>query len=542
MKSAPTHPGCLLVLLLATVALTGCGGESRNTDQAPPPVLDRALGPEPESLDPHLTRTIQAHHVQRDLFEGLTGFSPDGELVAAAASGWDISADGRVYRFRLRPTARWSNGEPVTAADFVFSFRRLVDPGTAAFYAETLIAVENAPDIIAGDKAPASLGVSSPEPHVLEIRLERPVPYFLSQLGLPSAYPVHAASLETHGDAFARADNLVSNGAYRVTDWQLGAHIDLERNPYYWNNDDTAIDRVRHHVTVQPAAELYRYRAGELDITSTIPAEAYPSLVEERPAELRIAPQLGTYFYGLNLTRPPFAGNLPLRRALSMAIDRDVLTGKVTARGELAAYSWVPPGTANYEPQRFPWADLPADERRARARTLYREAGYGPDNPLEVELRYNTSESHERIAVAVQSMWRDVLGFEATLVNEEFRVLVANVRAMNVTEVFRLSWIGDYNDAHAFLTVFESDNPSNLYGYRNDDYDALMKRASVETDTVARGRLLEEAERLLLSEHPVLPLYFHVSKHLVSPYVGGWQDNVLDFHYSQHLFLRDNNP
>lgn len=522
----------LVVVLALAAGLHACGNEPSSLAS----VLNRTGGPEPESLDPHLARTAQAHSVQRDLFEGLTGYSPSGELVAAAAESFEVSDDGLTYTFRLRPEARWSNGDPLTAGDFVTSFRRLVDPGTAAFYAESLIAIENAPDILKGKAEPETLGVRDVDGEFV-IELEYPVPYFLSLLALPSAYPVHAGSLAEHGETFSRAGKLVSNGAYRLDEWQLGAVIELSRNEHYWNNAGTAIDRVRHHVVVEPSAELYRYRAGELDITSTVPSEAYAKLAKERPDELHVTPFLGTYYYGLNLTRAPFADNPALRQALSMAIDRDVLTKKVTGRGEAPAWSWVPPGVHDYEPRQLPYADLPREEREAAAKRLYREAGYGPGKPADIEVRYNTSETHERIALAIQSMWRDVLGFEATLINEEFRVLVANMRAMEVTEVFRSSWLGDYNDAYAFLHIFESDNPSNMVGYASEEFDSLLERASRQGDPQRRRLYLEEAERVLLTDHAVIPLYYHVSKHLVSARVGGWQDNVLDFHYSQHLSL-----
>ncbi|MDZ7769566.1 MAG: peptide ABC transporter substrate-binding protein [Woeseiaceae bacterium] len=523
----------VLALSVAGLLLAGCGGgeDTGNT-------LHRAVGPEPESLDPHHSRTAQAQSVQRDLFEGLVAFSPSGDLVPGVAERWQLSDDGRRYTFELRRDARWSNGDAVTASDFVSSFRRLVDPATASFYAESLIDITNAQAIVNGTMPPDTLTVSAPGPHRLEIELERPVPYFLSLLAKPSAFPVHPPSVALHGDSFARAGRLVSNGAYKLDDWQLGAVIDISRNEHYWNNAETAIDHVRHHVTVEPAAELFRYRAGELHITSTVPVEAYEQVARERPDELRVAPQLGTYFYGLNLSREPFRDNPALRRALTMAIDRDVLAEKVIGRGELPAYSWVPPGTLDYEPPRMAFADLPADERIAEARRHYREAGYSDDNPVSVELRYNTSDTHQRIALAVQSMWRDALGFEATLINEEFQVLVANMRAMEITEAFRLSWLGDYNDAYSFLSVFESDNPSNMYGYSSDRYDALLAEAAMQLDPDRRRDYLQQAEQLLLDDNPVIPLYFHVSKHLVSPRVAGWRDNVLDFHYSQHLSLR----
>jgi len=223
-----------------------------------------------------------------------------------------------------------------------------------------------------------------------------------------------------------------------------------------------------------------------------------------------------------------------------MAVDRDVLVASVTGRGEAPAYSWVPPGVDNYEPRRFNYAEENQDERNTHARRLLQEAGYGPNNPLKFELRYNTSDTQQKIAVAVQSMWRNVLGAEATLVNEEFQVLLANMRAAEITQVFRSSWIGDYNDAHTFLSIMQSGNASNMPGYASDEFDALMERAAEQVEPKSRRLYMEEAERVLLADHPVIPLYFYVSKHLVSPDIVGWGDNVLDYHYSQHLSLARN--
>jgi oligopeptide transport system substrate-binding protein len=352
----------------------------------------------------------------------------------------------------------------------------------------------------------------------------------------PSTFPVYAPAAVEHGEAFARPGRFVTNGAYRLVDWQLGATIDLQRNEHYWNDSATAIDRVRYHVIPEPTVELNRYRAGELHVTSNVPSQAFERLREESPDELRVAQKLSVYYYGLNLTRPPFKDNPALRQALSMAIDREVLS-EIVGRGEAPAYSWVPPGVDNYEPRRFAYADMTAGERRAAARRAYATAGYGEHNPLQVEIRYNTSDANQRIALAVQSMWRDSLGVQTTLINEEFQVLLSNVQAMAVTEVFRLSWSGDYNDAHAFLQVLQSNASSNLAGYRSEEFDRLMQQAAVQTDAGRRRLYLEEAERVMLADHPVIPIYFFVSKHLVSPEVGGWGDNVLDYHYSQHLSL-----
>jgi len=500
-------------------------------------VLHRGLSTDPESVDPQKIRSVQAGEVLRDIGEGLLSYSATGALGAGSADEWTISDDGLSYTFHIRDSARWSNGDPVTAQHFLFSLRRLIDPGTAAFYAQMLDNISAAQEIIAGAAAVENLGVEAVDDKTLVITLVRPTPYLLSLLTYPSTFPVHPGSIAEHGDEFTRAGNLLSNGAYKLDARVPGSVLELSRNEYYWNNAATAIDEVRYHIIVQEMTELNRYRAGEIQITGSVPPDSFKQVREEYPDELRIAPYLGVYYYGFNLTKPPFKDNPQLREALSMAVDRDVLVANITGRGEAPAYSWVPPGVDNYEQRRFEYAEQSQDERNARARRLLHEAGYGPENPLQIELRYNTSDTQQRIALAVQSMWRDVLGVETTLVNEEFQVLLANMRGREVTQVFRSSWIGDYNDAHTFLGIMESGKPSNLPGYQSNEFDTLMQHAAQQVDPDRRRLYLEEAERVLLADHPVIPLYFYVSKHLVSRDVIGWGDNVLDYHYSQHLKL-----
>ena len=526
----------LILLVVAGVATWWFYGAEQEP-VAEGTVLHRGLNADPESLDPHRARSIQAGNVLRDIGEGLLGYSPTGELLPGAAESWSVSDDGLTYTFQLREAARWSNGDPVTADQFVYSMRRLADPATAAFYAQHLGGIVNTSAIVTGEKGVEELGVEAVDANTLVIRLEQPVPYFLSLLTHPSTFPVHPPTVEQHGDAFARPGNLVTNGAYALQEWEPGSVISLVRNEHYWDDASTAIDAVRFHVLTQQMTELNRYRAGELHITSSVPPDSFDQVREERAAELHVAPRLGVYYYGFNLTRPPFEDNQQIREALSMAVDREALVEKVTGRGELPAYSWVPPGVANYEPRRLSFADLTQDERNALARRLLREAGFDADNPLQVELRYNTSDTHQRIALAIQSMWREALGVETTLINEEFQVLLANIRARELTQIFRSSWIGDYNDAHTFLSVMQGDSPSNMPGYANEEYDSLMQRAAGQVDPKARRLFLEEAERVLLEDHAVIPLYFYVTQHLVSPDVVGWEDNVLDYHYSRHLSL-----
>ena len=537
MNTTRLLPVSLVVLVGAAVMLAACSNGGTDREAAPTgiPALNRGLSTEPESLDPQKSRSVQAADVLRDIGEGLVTYTAAGELVPGAAESWEISADGLTYTFRIRADARWSNGDPVTAADFVFGLRRLVDPATAAFYAAEIGNVVNAGAIVAGEMKPAELGVAARDESTLVVSLLRPTPYLLSLLTHPSTFPVHRGSVEQHGAQFARAGNLVSNGAYTLADWEPGAIIELHRNPYYWNDAETSIDVVRHHVVTQELAEFNRYRAGELHVTSTVPPENFEQIRAEYADQLHIAPTLGVYYYGFNMTRAPFADNPELRQALSMAIDREVLVEAITGRGEAPAYSWVPPGIHNYEPVQLPYAGLSQQERNAIAKSLYRKAGYSEDNPLRFELRYNTSDTQQRIALAVQAMWRKVLGAEASTVNVEFQVLLDQMRNREVTEVFRSSWFGDYNDANTFLAIMQSDSAANMPGYSNPEFDALLQSAGGQLDPDRRRLYLEEAERVLLADHAVIPLYFYVGKHLVKPEIEGWQDNILNYHYSQHL-------
>jgi len=372
-------PGLLLCLSLAACGDRGARDES---DQ----VLHRGNGEEPESLDVHKSTSTEAGHVQRDIGEGLVGYTPDGEIRPAAAAAWTLSDDGTVYTFSLRPEGRWSNGDPVTAQDFVFSYRRLVDPATAALYTDSVNAVVNAAAILSGDALPDTLGVEATGDHELQITLTQPVPYFVDLLAHPSMFPVHPPSVEALGDRFARPGNLVSNGAYRLAAWAVGSYIELERNEHYWDNANTSIDRVRHYVTPQPDGELNRYRAGELDITRAIPPELFKQMLKERPDEVRVSPALGVYYFGFNMENERFSDNPKLRQALSMAVDREAIVSLLD-RGETPAYRWVPNGTKNYDPQGYSWGDLPADERKRRGLQLYEEGGFGKENAHEVSIR-----------------------------------------------------------------------------------------------------------------------------------------------------------
>lgn len=535
--------GCLIWLWIAALLLAGCGAGTDTADslQAPvaidPMTLRRGNGPEPDTLDPQRARTDSALNILRDLFEGLTAVGADGEPTAAAAEFWTISEDGLEYVFRLRPGLSWSNGDGLTAADFVAGMQRLVDPGTASQYAQIFGPVLNADAIIRGNLPSGELGVSAADERTVVIRLAHPAPYVLGLLAHPSTFPVHRASLEKFGAEYARPGRLVSNGAFVLTDWVVGSHVAARRNEQYWDNAQTRLERVHYLHQADAATEFRQYRAGQLDISYVVPPQQFRWIKENLADELHVSPQLSVYYYGFNLARPPFAGNPGLRRALSLAIDRERLTRSVTGLGEAPAYGWVPPGVANYTSQSFDYSDWSYDERVREARELYRAAGYSDGEPLQVEIRYNSGEVHNRLAVAIAAMWKESLGVESSLYAEEFRALLQSIQAGTETQVFRSSWIGDFNDAYTFAQLLQSNFGINLTGYSNARYDELLAEATRQADTARRRALLEEAERLMLAEHPLLPLYFYVNKHLVKPYVRGWSSNVMNVFYSKDLAL-----
>ncbi|MGH8432529.1 MAG: peptide ABC transporter substrate-binding protein, partial [Solimonas sp.] len=410
-------------------------------------------GAEPQTLDPHKSETVDGSRIVRDLCEGLTSVSPTGAVVPGAALRWEVSPDTLEYRFYLRPTARWSNGDPVTAEDFVAGLRRAVDPRTGSSYSQMLSPLVNANEVIAGKLPPEALGVEAVDPLTLRIRLQGPTPFLLGLLSHTTAFPVHRPSLRQYGDQFARPGHMVCNGAYRLDEWVVQSHVRLSRNPHYWDAARTRIETVVYHATEDVNSELKSYRAGELDIGTGFPVVQTPWVRKHLGDQLRIATYLGVSYFGYNVSRSPFKDNLKLRQALALAIDRDILVYKLGYGLSRPAYGWVPPGTADYAPQTPDWAGWTQARRVAEARRLYAEAGYSRDKPAQVEIRYNTSEDNKRVAVVIAAMWKQWLGVESTLANEEWKVFLNTRKLKKKTQVFRSGWIGDYNDATTFLDI-----------------------------------------------------------------------------------------
>ncbi|TLZ60917.1 MAG: peptide ABC transporter substrate-binding protein [Gammaproteobacteria bacterium] len=499
-------------------------------------ILVRGGGPDPDSLDPQKARGFEAQSVLRDLCEGLTTLDKHAAVAPGVASTWGASPDGKTYVFKLRREARWSNGQPLVAADFVAALERLVDPATGSGYAEYIDAIVNAADITAGRKPPQSLGVTAPDDSTVAIQLATAAPYLPTLLSHPATCPVHRPTLAQHPEGFARPGVMVSNGAFVLKEWVQGSYILAARNHYYWNDAATHLDAVKYLLIPDENAELARYRGGELEITFVVPRGQFDWIKAHLAAELHVFPQLATNYYGFNLRRPPFRDNLKLRRALSLVVDRDKLAQLVLRVGELPAWGWVPPGVDHYTSQSFDYRSAPLAERLREAQRLYAEAGFSREHPVRFELRYNSGEVHTKLAVAVASMWKEALGADVRLTQVEFKSLLQDIDRGDV-EMFRSSWTGDYNDAYTFAQYLKSDFGVNLPHYSSAEYDALVTRAAAETDAGRREALLEEAERVALREHPLIPLYFYVNKHLVKPEVLGWYDNVMNVVYSRDLAL-----
>lgn len=553
----------IVLALLLSVALLACGHDSSpdaTSRPAPflaepiafeadgtgrPPehvlaveqVVHRGNAEEPQTLDPHLAQGVPASTILRDLFEGLTTTEPDGHIVPGSAAHWDISRDGLVYTFYLDPGSRWSNGEALTAHDFVWSWKRVVNPETGASYARMLAPVKNAEAILAGEMDVEALGVEALSETSFQVTLESPTPYFLGLLTHPTTYPVHRPSLEAHGGGHVRPGYLVSNGAYSLSDWKVRAYIELIRNPHYRQAQEVIVERVLFYPFEDEVTEFNRFRAGDLQWTYQVPSSQFGWLEENMPAALQVAPWFGTYFFGFNLQQPPFQENLALRQALNFAVDREILTSRVTRFGEIPTFNLIPPGLPDYTPYVPEQAEWTQGEREAESRRLYARAGYSEDNPLTVELRYNSSENHRRIAIAMAAMWKQVLGVQTRLINEEFRVFLQNRAMGRVTEVYRAGWIGDYQDAFTFLELFHSEHARNDTGYRNPSYDRLLEQIAAERIPALRRNLMVEAERMLLADQVVLPTFIYVSKRLVDPRLKGWQENVMDHHLTRHMYL-----
>ena len=488
------------------------------------------------SLDPQIVEDVTGSEVARDLFEGLMSQDEDGNLVPGVATGYDVSDDKLTYTFHLRPEAKWSNGDPVTAGDFVFGWRRAADPATASPYQwyMGLMSIANGEAVIAGDMPPEELGVKAIDDHTFEVTLSAPLPYFAQMTTHATTFPAPQKVIEEFGKDWTKPENIVSNGAYILTEHLPNERLTRERNPMYWDNEHTIIDKVVALVINDENVALTRYMAGELDRTE-VPAGQFPRLSEEYPEEAISFPRLCNYYYTFNLSDsgPEAFKDVNVRKALALAVDRKIIVENIMAGGQPEAYTFTPAAVAGFEPPATEMTGMSQADRDAMALELLAEAGYGPDNPLTFEMIYNTSEAHEKVAVALSQMWKQKLGVEATLANMEWKVFLEERGNQNF-ELARGAWCGDYNEASTFLDLLDSASGYNDGKYANETYDGLLQDAKTADDTTP---LYTEAEQILAAEMPVIPIYHYAGVYMMDSDVGNWPvNNVEQNWYSKNLY------
>jgi oligopeptide transport system substrate-binding protein len=492
-------------------------------------IFNRSSAGDPETLDPQKTQTVTEADLLRDLFEGLVIHNAKGEVVSGAAESWTISGDGKTYTFKLRTNAKWSNGDPVVANDFVYSFRRIMNPATGAKYANILYPILNAEKINKSKEAPKleDLGVAAPDAQTVVITLERPTAYFLELLTHSTGIPVHPASVEKHGKDFVKVENWVSNGAFRLTENTPNAQIVMRKNPNFHAAASVKIDEVRVFPRADASAAARQFQAGELQFTHDIPADQIKFLREKFGAQVVVAPYLGTYYFAINTSKKPF-DDRRVRMALSMALDREFIAEQVWAGTMLPAYGFVPPGINNYVNKPFDLdfkAASPID-REDRAKKLLAEAGFGPGKPLKIELRYNMTDNNKATVVAAADQWKQI-GIETTFISTDGKTHFAHLREGGDYDVARVGWIGDYSDAQNFLFLGLSDNTGLNYAkYKNPAFDELVRKAENTVDLKQRAEILFEAEKVWMADQPVIPLLFYSTKNLVSSRVKGFTPNL----------------
>jgi len=501
--------------------------------------LVRGNGTEVASLDPHKTEGVPESHIIRDLLEGLVNQDADGNTIPGVATSWETK-DNKTFTFHLRKDAKWSNGDPVTAEDFVYSFKRAVDPATASPYSWYLEMTNmvNAQEIIAGKKDKSTLGVKAIDDHTLEVKLTTAVPYFVMMMGHTTVKPVHQATVEKFGDQWTKPENFVGNGAFTINKWVVNERIELVPNKNYWDNSHTVLTKVTFLPIESQVADMNRFLSGEIDMTYELPNEHYKRLLKEHPESVSTPGNLCSYYYGFNNAKPPF-NDVRVRLALSYTIDRDVITKFLLGQGQKPAYFLTPEIVAGFHPEVPDYGKLTQKERVQRAKALLEGAGFNEENPLKFTLLYNTSDNHKKIAAAIQSMWKKSLGVDVQLENQEWKTYLDTRREGNF-DVTRAGWCGDYNEASSFLSLMQSNNASNDPKYHSAAYDEIMEKALLSTSDIERNALYAEAEVLLAKDMPIAPIYQYVKARLVSPHVGGFpENNAEDKIFSKDLYITE---
>lgn len=534
----------IVILIVSVTILPSCSGDKKDNAsvETKTQILHFGNGTEPQGLDPHVVTGVQEFNIISALLEGLVNEDPKTlEPMPGAAESWTISEDHKTYIFKMREGAKWSNGDPVTANDFVYSWKRLITPGLASEYAYQLFYLENAEKYYKGEIDDFNeVGVKAVDDMTLEVKLKNPVPFFLSLLFHHSLFPVHRGTIEKFGKIDSRVSkwtlpgNFVGNGPFVLKKWELNQIIVVEKNPLYWNASIVKLEEIHFYPIDNEQTEERMFRSGRLHVTNTIPPEKISVYKEKSPEFLKIDPYMGTYYYLLNTLRKPF-DDPRVRKALAMSIDRNQIVEKITKGGQMPAYAFTPPDTMGFTPKTAIPYDIEA------ARKLLAEAGY-PDGIgfPESELIYNTLESHRKIAVAIQQMWKKALNIDITLSNQDWKVFLDTQRTMDFS-ISRASWIGDYPDPNTFLDMWVTDGGNNHTGWSNKKYDDLITKAAETIDREERYGYFQQAEEVLAEEVPIIPIYTYTRVYLLRPEVKGWYPNILDHHPYQYVYLDEEN-
>ncbi|OKP52547.1 oligopeptide ABC transporter substrate-binding protein OppA [Serratia marcescens] len=486
---------------------------------APVQELVRANGYEPATLDPNLAESNVEFYIFNDLFEGLLRVGKDGEAIPALAQNWEHQ--GNVWTFHLRPQAKWSNGDPVTAADFVYSWQRLTDPKTASPYGSYLASayVMNAAAINAGSKPPSELGVKALDAHTLQVTLSEPNSYLLKQLVHFPVLPVNRKVVEQYGKNWTQPAHFVGNGAFRLSQWVVNEKVVVERNPQYWDNANTVLNKVIF-LPIQGFPEVARFRAGEVELGYTTPPELYQQLKKTLGEQQLVTyPLLSTSYFAFNNQQAPF-NDVRVRQALNLGLDKEIIAGKVLGYGQQPAWTFTPTGAGGYSLQAGAAAGWTPEQRHARAKQLLTEAGFNAENPLRFTLLYSNDATIKKIVIAAAAMWKKNLGVEATLQSQERKVTLDNINRGQYSVAFT-RWLADYNDPSTFLNVFRSDSSENSPKYRNPDYDRILHQATAAQTQQQVQHNFQQAEAVLAADAPVAPVYYEANATLIKPYVKG---------------------
>ncbi|MDN4626983.1 ABC transporter substrate-binding protein [Erwinia sp. PsM31] len=478
-------------------------------------------GGEVSTLDPQKIEGVPESNVVINLLEGLVATDNNGHIVPGMAESWHSEA-GKVWNFTLRK-ATWSNGEPVTAQDFVYSWQRLADPHTASPYASYLqyAHIENIDEILAGKKPPTSLGIRAVDDTHLQIVLSEPVPYFIALAAYAALKPVNRKAVEQWGEKWTQPAHYVGNGAYTLSDWVINEKIVMKRNPHYWNNAQTTIETATFLPITSEATDVNRYRSGEIDMTnSVLPPELFPMLKKTLGTQVRVSPLLCTFYYELNNKRPPF--NDPrVRTAVKLTLDRDIIANKIMGQGQIPAGGFTPPFIDGADLPPPAWMKLTQQQRNEQAKALLSEAGYSAEKPLRFRLLYNTSDLNKKQAIAAASMWQKNLGAQVTLDNQEWKTML-DTRHQGDFEVARATWCADYNEPSTFLNAMQSQSSNNTAFYKSDKFDKLLAKTLSAGDAAQRASLYQQAEQQLDRDSAIVPVYYRVSARLIKPWVGGF--------------------